>query len=64
MIKMFDDNQKTVGVFCVISFLLFALIAIFHVVMFFLARREYRKAGGLAAAKTEASGVAIRGNYN
>ncbi len=57
---MFNADQKTVGVFCVVVFLLFVFLVVYHIVVFGFARREYAKAGGLKAAKKEASGQAVK----
>jgi len=53
MLEVFKVNT-VVGIFCVVVFILYACLALFHLVIFFYARREYVKAGGLAAAKKEA----------
>jgi len=54
MLDAFKDN-KVVGIFCVVDFICFALLVIYHIVVFGFARREYGKAGGLEAAKKEAA---------
>jgi len=53
MLDVFKTNT-VVGIFCVVVFILYVSLVLFHFVIFFFARREYVKAGGLEAAKKEA----------
>jgi len=59
MLAAFKVNV-TVGIFCLVDLIMFAFIVLYHIVIFSLAHREYKKAGGLNAAKKEASGQAVK----
>jgi len=59
MLEAFKVNV-VVGIFCLVDTLLFAILIVYHIVIFGIARREYKKAGGLEAAKKEASGEAAK----
>lgn len=60
MISVFQDDQTIVGIFCVVVTILFALLAIFHIYLFFASRVEYRKVGGSEKAKQEIAAEGAR----
>jgi hypothetical protein len=45
MISQFNDDKTLLGIFAIVSFSIFVLIAAWHVYIFFAARKEYKKAG-------------------
>jgi len=59
MIQEFKNKHTTMGVFLVIAAVLWCGLVLFQFYLFFVARREYKKAGGTEKAKGEASSAAI-----
>jgi hypothetical protein len=52
MLEAFDANSKTVGIFCVVCFLLFVALALYHIFAVFpFATREWKKAKEKAASE-------------
>ncbi len=55
MINLFNDDYKAVGIMCLVTFILWIIIIIYHIYVFVIARLEYRKLGGLRQAQKEAA---------
>ena len=63
MIKLFQDDYKAVGIMCLVTFILWVIIIIYHVYVFVIARLEFKKLGGLRAAQKEAAKEGVRRTF-
>ena len=55
MLDMFNNDEKSVGIMCLVCTVLWGLIAIYTFYIFILARKQYSLIGGLQRAKKEAA---------
>jgi len=60
---MLDTFNRSIagGVICLVCFVIWIGLSIWNVIHFFLARRQYKKLGGLASAKQELGAAAFKG---
>jgi hypothetical protein len=58
MLDMFNLPNIAVGVLSLVSFVFWLVMLGLHLYFFFMARREYKRLGGLRRAKSEAKQAA------
>jgi hypothetical protein len=63
MLSVFNDDKKAVGIICLVTFILWVFIILYHVYVFVIARLEFRKLGGLRQAQKEAAKEAGRRTF-